>query len=131
MIVLDGVPLAVVADDDAVTRRMLTMLLERQSFRVLVAVDGQEALSLVREAHPDVVVLDARMPMMDGFEVCQAISEEVSPEVRPFVFMVTAAGQDADREKALAVGVDEFLTKPFSPSQLGSRLRQLREGVRT
>lgn len=124
----DAGAVAVVADDDAVTRRMLTMLLERQGFRVLVAEDGAAALSLVREGHPAVVFLDARMPVMDGFEVARAIGEELTADA-PYLIMVTAAGQEADRERASRAGVNEFLTKPFSPSRLSSRLRELREAA--
>ena len=123
----DSPPIAVVADDDGVTRRVLTMLLERQRFQVLVAGDGDTALGLIRSAHPEVVFLDARMPAPDGFEVCRTIRADLTPDNQPFVFMVTAAGQEADRERAAAVGVDEFLTKPFSPSQLSARLGALRQ----
>lgn len=122
-------PVAVVADDDGVTRRVLTLLLQRQGYRVLVAVDGQGALKLIREARPGVVFLDARMPAPDGYEVCRTIRAETPADAQPYVTMITAAGQDDDRERAVEVGVDEFLTKPFSPSHLSLRLRALREGV--
>lgn len=123
------VPTVVVADDDGVTRRMLTLLLERQGFHVLVASDGQGALTLVREARPRVIFLDARMPAPDGYEVCRTIRAELPADAQPFVTMITAAGQDDDRERAAAVGVDEFLTKPFSPSHLAARLRPFREDI--
>jgi len=119
-------PVAVVADDDGVTRRVLTMLLQRQGYRVLVAVDGEGALQHVRDARPDVVFLDARMPAPDGYDVCRTIREESPPGSQPYVTMITAAGQDDDRTRAAEVGVDEFLTKPFSPSHLSARLRALR-----
>lgn len=125
-----ALPTVVVADDDGVTRRMLTLLLERQGFRVLVASDGTGALALVREARPRVVFLDARMPAPDGYEVCRTIRSELPADAQPFVTMITAAGQDDDRERAAAVGVDEFLTKPFSPSHLSARLRSFQEGSR-
>ena len=119
---------AVVADDDGVTRRILTVLLERQGCEVYVAVDGATALALVRQRRPGVLFLDARMPGPDGFDVCRAVRAELPATAQPFVFMVTAAGQAADRERAGAVGVDEFLTKPFSPSQLSSLLDRLVAG---
>lgn len=119
-----------VADDDGVTRRVLTMLLERQSFRVLVAEDGASALRQVRDAAPSIVFLDAQMPAPDGYEVCRIIRAETTGR-QPFVIMLTAAGQDSDRQKAAAVGVNEFLTKPFSPSKLARRLHELANGTPT
>jgi DNA-binding response OmpR family regulator len=122
-------PVAVVADDDGVTRRVLTLLLERTGYRVLVAVDGESALTLVRDARPGVVFLDARMPAPDGYEVCRTIRAELPPDAQPYVAMITAAGRDDDRERATEVGVDEFLTKPFSPSRVSARLTALRNGA--
>lgn len=120
-------PVAVVADDDGVTRRVLTLLLQRQGYRVLVAVDGEGALRHVRDAQPTVVFLDARMPEPDGYEVCRIIRAESPSDGQPYVAMITAAGQEDDRARAALVGVDEFLTKPFSPSHLAARLGALRE----
>ena len=112
------------ADDDGITRRLLTMLLERQGFSVLVAEDGQAALRQVRNGKPRIIFLDASMPELDGYEVCRRIRQDASyPE--PTVIMLTAAGQDSDRIRAAAAGVNEFLTKPFSPSKLAARLQQL------
>ena len=116
---------AVVADDDAVTRRLLSALIQRQGFAISVASDGPTALALVRQHHPEVVFLDAHMPGLTGYDVCRAIRNELDPSRQPYIIMVTAAGQDADRARAIQAGVDEFLTKPFSPSQLASRLGSL------
>ena len=116
---------AVVADDDGVTRRILLVLLERQQFRVCLAEDGEGALRLVRDEAPDIVFLDAQMPAPDGFEVCRTLRKELSAARQPYVIMITAAGRDVDREKAAAVGVDRFLTKPFSPSQLSQQLDEV------
>jgi len=121
------IPVALVADDDRVTRRVLTMLLERQGFHVLVAEDGQEALRHVRGGRPRIIFLDARMPAPDGYDVCRTIRAERRAEPEPFVIMLTAAGQESDRRRAAAAGVNEFLTKPFSPSKLSARLQQLCE----
>jgi DNA-binding response OmpR family regulator len=119
-------PVAVIADDDGATRRVLTVLLEREGYQVLVAVDGGGALQLVREASPAVVFLDARMPAPDGYEVCRIIRSELARDVQPYVTMLTASGRDDDRERAADAGVDEFLTKPFSPSRVSARLHALR-----
>jgi DNA-binding response OmpR family regulator len=121
-------PIAVIADDDGATRRVLTVLLEREGYDVRVAVDGGGALRLVRDVRPAVVFLDARMPSPDGYEVCRLIRSELSSDEQPYVTMLTASGREDDRERAADVGVDEFLTKPFSPSRVSARLHGLRTG---
>ncbi len=125
MTAANAAPVALVADDDAVTRRLLTMLLERQGFRVLLAADGEAALAQAAAGQPRVIFLDARMPAPDGFEVCRLLRAQKIVQPEPLVIMLTAAGQDSDRRKAASVGVNEFLTKPFSPSKLSARLQQL------
>ena len=122
-------PVALVADDDAVIRRLLAMLLERQGFRVLVAADGATALTQAAAGQPRVIFLDARMPDPDGFEVCRLLRAQQLVQPEPLVIMLTAAGQESDRQKAASVGVNEFLTKPFSPSKLAARLQQLTSEV--
>ena len=125
------VPVALVADDDAVIRLLLTMLLERQGFRVLGAADGKGALAQAATGQPRVIFLDARMPDPDGYEVCRLLRAQGLVHPDPLVIMLTAAGQESDRRKAASVGVNEFLTKPFSPSKLSARLQQLISEVRT
>ena len=124
-------PMAVIADDDGATRRVLQVLLEREGYDVLVAVDGESAVQLVRDALPTVVFLDARMPAPDGYEVCRIIRTELAPADQPYVTMLTASGREDDRERATEAGVDEFLTKPFSPSRVSARLHLLRVGPRS
>ena len=120
-----GAAVALVADDDAVIRRVLAMLLERQGFRVLTAADGKGALAEAVAGQPRVIFLDARMPDPDGYEVCRLLRTRSLVQPEPVVIMLTAAGQESDRRKAASVGVNEFLTKPFSPSKLAARLQQL------
>ena len=119
-------PMAVIADDDGATRRVLTVLLEREGYQVLVAVDGGSALQLIRDAEPVVVFLDARMPEPDGYEVCRIVRSELPKDRQPYVTMLTASGREDDRKQAVDAGVDEFLTKPFSPSRVSARLHALR-----
>jgi len=118
--------MAVIADDDGATRRVLTVLLEREGYQVLVAVDGGSALQLIRDAEPVVVFLDARMPEPDGYEVCRIVRSELPKDRQPYVTMLTASGREDDRKQAVDAGVDEFLTKPFSPSRVSARLHALR-----
>lgn len=119
-------PRAVIADDDAVIRRVLGLLMQREGFEVHVAADGDEAVELVREVVPQVVFLDAMMPGIDGYDACRRIRSEFDLAAQPVVVMVTGAGQAEDRERATAAGVDAFVTKPFSPSGLSARMRELR-----
>ena len=119
----DRVPRAVIADDDAVIRRVLGLLLEREGLEVHAATDGEEAVALVHELRPDVVFLDAMMPPPDGYDVCARIRAELDEAAQPRIVMITAAGQPADRDRARTAGVDHFVTKPFSPSALADYLR--------
>jgi CheY-like chemotaxis protein len=121
-------PTAVVADDDAVIRRLLTQLLRREGFTVHSAADGGHAVALVREVHPLVVFLDALMPVADGYTACRRIRSELDPAAQPVIVMVTGAGQGEDRELATAAGVDAFITKPFSPSRLSAQVREILRG---
>lgn len=121
---------ALVVDDDAISRRLLSMVLQRRRFRVLTAEDGAAAMAVLAQEDPAVVFLDAHMPPPDGYEVCRRIRERHPGSGWPFVIMVTAAGHDSDRSRALEVGVDEFITKPFSPSKLMVLLDGLQERVR-
>ncbi len=120
-------PRAVIADDDAVIRRVLGLLLQREGFEVHSAGDGEQAVVLVREVRPDVVFLDAMMPGTDGYDACRQIRSEQGETSRPTIVMVTAAGQPEDRARASEAGVDSFITKPFSPSGLSSQVRDIRQ----
>jgi CheY-like chemotaxis protein len=115
----------VVADDDRVTRRVLSALLERHGYEVHTAADGDETLALVKALRPS-ALFDAMMPPPDGYEVCALIRADSDlAATQPVIVMVTAAGQEADRARAVEAGVDDFVTKPFSPSQLSAKLQQL------
>ncbi|MDP9417247.1 MAG: response regulator [Actinomycetota bacterium] len=118
---------AVIADDDAVIRRVLGLLLQREGFEVHAASDGEQAVELARQLRPAVVFLDAMMPVTDGYNACRRIRAELDDASQPVVVMVTAAGQAEDREQAAAAGVDEFITKPFSPSRLSQQVREIRQ----
>ena len=119
-------PRAVIADDDAVIRRVLGLLLQREGFEVHPANDGEQAVTLVREVRPHVVFLDAMMPGTDGYAACRRIRSD-NDAAQPTIVMVTAAGQAEDRERAGEAGVDAFITKPFSPSGLSAQVREIRQ----
>lgn len=120
-----GSAVIVVAEDSPVVLRMVTMLLEDQGYEVVGARDGEEALARIRQISPALVVIDATMPKRSGYEVCQELRADRTLSRQPYVMMLTAGGQLADRERAECSGVDEFMTKPFSPSKLRERVAQV------
>jgi DNA-binding response OmpR family regulator len=114
---MSDAPLVLCADDDHDILALLVLRLERAGYRVLQAVDGEQALQLAREALPDVVVLDVMMPRLSGTEVLAAIrADEVTAGVR--VVMLSARAQEADVARGLGAGADAYLAKPFRASEL-------------
>jgi CheY-like chemotaxis protein len=104
-------------DDDEMVRELVAVTLDGGDDALLQAADGGEGLRLAQEYHPDLVFLDVNMPVMDGFAVCQAIkSEEQTKDIA--VIMLTALGQEVDRDRARRAGADGYFTKPFSPLSL-------------
>lgn len=113
-----------VVDDDARVRLLLDMMLRQESFEVISAEDGEQALAAARAHHPNVILLDIEMPRMHGYDVCRELKADPRTQDIP-VIMVTAKGQQEERVRGLAVGADDFVTKPFSPRDLLQRLRAL------
>jgi two-component system KDP operon response regulator KdpE len=108
-----------VVDDEERMARFIRLNLEHDGFQVIECYKGMQAVSLLREKMPDVVVLDVMLPDIDGFEVLQFIREVSSVPV----IMLTAKGEEEDRVKGLELGADDYVTKPFSPRELVSRVR--------
>jgi DNA-binding response OmpR family regulator len=106
-------------DDDATLLRFLTEYLEREGYSVRSADRGQAALRLFYESRPDIVVLDVMMPGMDGWEVCARLRELADTPV----ILLTAKTSEADKLRGFRLGVDDYITKPFSLAELGARLR--------
>ena len=110
-----------VADDNPQMRLLLEMTLRKGPYDVLVTADGGQALRIARERHPDLVLLDAEMPVVHGFEVCRQLKAD--PATRDIqVIMITAKAQEEDRDRGIASGADEYIAKPFSPKELLGRL---------
>ena len=107
------------ADDDPQLLRLITRNLQLEGYDVLAASDGQQALELIENNAPDLVLLDVMMPRMDGFTVCQRIREFSTVPI----IIVTARGQDQDKVRGLDLGADDYLTKPFSVDELLARVR--------
>ena len=115
-------PLVLVVEDEAALVTLLRYNLEREGFRVTEARDGEEAMLQIAEQMPDLVVLDWMLPLMSGIEVCRQLRR--LPETRRLpVVMLTARGEEGDKLRGLDAGADDYVTKPFSPSELIARLR--------
>lgn len=108
-----------VVDDEERMARFIRLNLEQDGFQVIEAHRGMQAIEAVRVDMPDVVVLDVMMPDLDGFEVLKIIRETSSVPV----IMLTAKGEEEDRVRGLELGADDYVTKPFSPRELVSRVR--------
>jgi DNA-binding response OmpR family regulator len=111
-----------VVDDEPFILRSLAYVLRREGFEVLEARDGVEAIDVALEEKPDLVFLDVMMPRKSGFDVLSEIKS--SPALAHCrVILLTAKGQDSDREQGFKLGCDDYLTKPFSPMRLVERAR--------
>ncbi|MGA7403093.1 MAG: response regulator [Candidatus Sulfotelmatobacter sp.] len=113
-----------VAEDNAVNRELLRELLELRGYTVLEACDGQEALETIEQTHPELLLLDIGMPVLDGFAVVRKIRENPSLAGLPVV-AVTAYAMRGDRERILSSGFDGYLSKPVDPSSLTKELDRL------
>jgi DNA-binding response OmpR family regulator len=108
-----------VVDDEERMARFIRLNLEHDGFQVVEAFRGMQAIQALRDQMPDLVILDVMMPDMDGFEVLKLVREISSVPV----IMLTAKGEEDDRVKGLELGADDYVTKPFSPRELVSRVR--------
>ena len=112
-----------IADDEPSMRALVRLTLKSHRFEILEAEDGEHALELARRELPDLLFLDWTMPRLSGLDVCRQLREEpATAELR--VVMLTARTQDFDRLAATAVGVDDYITKPFSPLRLLEKVRE-------
>jgi DNA-binding response OmpR family regulator len=110
-----------VVDDEAIVRDVVVRYLERDGYRTLEAADGDEAVRLLAEESPALVVLDVMLPGRDGLDVCRWIRARSDLPI----IMLTARGEEADRIVGLELGADDYVTKPFSPRELAVRVRNL------
>lgn len=117
-------PTILVCDDDEMLVELLLHRLETRGFRVLVARDGGEAMAMAEEERPDAIVLDSMMPVMNGEQVLRQFRSRVENSGVP-VIMLTARRQERDILGALELGANEYLTKPFIPEELITRLNRL------
>ena len=109
-----------IVDDEQHIRLLIEQTLEEledDGVDLLTAANGEEALGVVENQHPELVFLDVMLPRRDGFDVCRTIKHEMGL-AGTYVVMLTAKGQAYDREQGLAAGADRYLTKPFDPDEL-------------
>ncbi len=110
-----------IVDDDKTLLRFVGEFLQEEGHRVLTASSGQEALRVFFEARPDLVFLDVMMPGMDGWEVCARLRELSDTPI----VMLTAKTDESDKLRGFRLGVDDYITKPFSLAELGARARAI------
>ena len=122
-------PLILIVEDEAAIVTLLSYNLEREGFQVLEARDGEEGLLLATERRPDLILLDWMLPLLSGIEVCRRLRR--TPQTRSIpIIMLTARGEEGDRVRGLNAGADDYVTKPFSPSELLARVRAVMRRAR-
>jgi len=119
-----GAGRVLVVDDEPHIRRVLEAILRKEGFDVLVAIDGSQGLEELDAEHVDLVILDLMMPGANGLEILSKIRSRPERPDTP-VIILTAKGQDTDRDAAFAGGANDFLTKPFSPKKLIARIQEI------
>ncbi|MEA5593618.1 response regulator [Rivularia sp. UHCC 0363] len=116
-----------IADDEANIRILMEQVLEKledEGVELLLAENGQLALETIKDEKPDLVFLDMMMPKMNGLDVCRTVKKELKiPNI--YIIMLTAKGQENDKEKGLEVGADLYMTKPFRPKAILEKSREI------
>ena len=117
-------PSVLLVDDEPNIVLSLEFLMKQAGYDVRIARDGDAALEAIREHAPDLILLDVMTPGVDGYEVCQTIRANPAwNDVR--IVMLTAKSREVEREKGLALGADDYITKPFSTRELVDRIKRL------
>lgn len=122
-------PTIVVVEDEEAIVTMLKYNLEQEGYKVFSANDGEEGLALINERMPALVVLDWMMPGMSGIEVCRQLRRSQKTRNIP-VIMLSARGEEEDKIRGLDYGADDYMTKPFSPSELIARIKAVFRRIR-
>lgn len=113
-----------VVDDEPNIVLSIEFLMEQAGFEVVTADDGEKALAKVNDSRPDVLLLDISLPGISGFDVLERLRGEEATKHLPII-MLTAHGRDVEREKGLALGADDYITKPFSTQALVEKVQAL------
>lgn len=123
-------PLVLVVEDEADLVTLLRYNLEKDGFRTLAAVDGEEALLVAAEQRPDLILLDWMIPLVSGIEVCRRLRRDAATRHVPII-MLTARTEEGDRVRGLNSGADDYVSKPFSISELLARVRAVLRRTRS
>ena len=122
-------PYVLVMEDEDALATLLSYNLEKEGYKVVVAADGEEGMLQIDERLPDLVLLDWMLPKLSGIEVCRRIRGR--PETRNLpIIMLTARGEETDRVRGLDTGADDYMTKPFSMTELIARIRAVLRRIR-
>jgi two-component system, OmpR family, phosphate regulon response regulator PhoB len=122
-------PHILLVEDEKSLVELLRYNLEQSGYRVSVATNGEEALTAVADDRPDLVLLDWMLPLMSGLEVCRQLRRQPATSNIPII-MLTARGEEGDRIRGLDAGADDYVAKPFSPSELVARIRAVLRRIR-
>lgn len=122
-------PRVLIVEDETALVELLRYNLEQAGFRVSVAYDGEAALASVQEDAPDLMLLDWMLPLVSGIEVCRQLRRQTSTANLPII-MLTARGEESDRVRGLVAGADDYVPKPFSPTELVARIRAVLRRIR-
>jgi chemosensory pili system protein ChpA (sensor histidine kinase/response regulator) len=122
----DDRPLALVVDDSITVRRVMERFLQRNGLRVVTAKDGLDAISVISEHKPDIILLDIEMPRMDGYEFASHVRNDARVADVPII-MVTSRVGDKHRARAIELGVDDYVGKPYQDAQLLEAIGRLLE----
>jgi DNA-binding response OmpR family regulator len=115
-----------IAEDERDIRDLITFTLRFAGHEVVATTNGEEAYEKAKEAAPDLIIMDVRMPRMTGYEACKRMKELDSLKAVPVVFL-SAKGQEAEVQAGLEAGAVEYILKPFAPDKLTERVKQLLE----
>jgi len=113
-----------VVDDEPYIQRSLSFVLRKEGFQVEVASNGEEGLKKAKELKPKIIFLDVMMPKLNGFNTCRAIKSDNDLK-DSYVILLTAKGQELDKERAIREGANEFMSKPFSPKEIVTKIRTI------
>lgn len=113
-----------VVDDEPNIVLSLEFLMQQAGFEVVTAEDGEQALARVNDTQPDLLLLDISLPGISGFDVLERLRHEAATAQLPII-MLTAHGRDVEREKGMALGADDYITKPFSTQSLVGKVKAL------
>ena len=123
------IPQVLVVEDEDALSALLQYNLDKEGYAVTVAGDGEEALVLIDEQQPDLIVLDWMLPKVSGVEVCRRLRARTETRNLPII-MLTARGEESDRIRGLDTGADDYVIKPFSMSELAARIRAVLRRIR-